>query len=265
MAPLRALYVDLDGTLLGRGASLFHDGAGAFTMAGARVVEACDRAGVELVIYSGRREAQVMEDARLLGCRAYVFEAGAAVVDAGERRWLTDPFVPDGATVWELIAATGAPDRLLERYAGHLEPHAPWHLGRQVSHLFRGLVDEAEANALVAPDGLRLVDNGAVVEHRDRGWRAYHLVPAGVSKGRAVGEHMAARGYAREECIAVGDSREDLTAAEAVGTFWLVANALAIDPSLREVVEGRRDVRVAAAGHGEGVREAVATELAERG
>ncbi len=265
MAPLRALYVDLDGTLLGRGASLFHDGAGAFTLAGARVVERCHDAGVELVIYSGRREAQVMEDARLLGCRAYVFEAGAAVVDGGERRWLTHPFLPGTATVWEQVAATGAPDRLLERFAGDLEPHAPWHLGRQVSHLFRGRVDEGEANALVAPDGLRLVDNGAVVEHADRGWRAYHLVPAGVSKGRAVAEHAVARAYAREECIAVGDSREDLTAAEAVGTFWFVANALAQDAALRALVGGRRDVRVAAAGHGEGVLEAIETELDERG
>ena len=265
MAPLRALYVDLDGTLLGRGASLFHDGAGTFSPAAVQAIEACHRAGVELVIYSGRREAQVMEDARLLGCRAYVFEAGAGLVDGGERRWLTHPFLPDGATVWEQVAATGAPDRLLERFAGHLEPHAPWHLGRQVSHLFRGLVDEGEANALVAPDGLRLVDNGVVTEHADRGWRAYHLVPAGVSKGRAVGEHMVARGYASSECIAVGDSREDLTASEAVGTFWFVGNALAQDAALRAVVKGRRDVRVAAAGHGEGVLEAVETELSERG
>ena len=54
---LRALYVDLDGTLLGRGASLFHDGEGAFTLIGARALEACARADVEVVIYSGRRQA----------------------------------------------------------------------------------------------------------------------------------------------------------------------------------------------------------------
>ena len=36
---------------------------------------------------------------------------------------------------------------------------------------------------------------------------------------------MRARGYAREECIAVGDSREDLDVAEVVGRFFLVANA----------------------------------------
>ena len=33
----------------------------------ARMLEACHRAGVEVVIKSGRREASVMEDAKLIG------------------------------------------------------------------------------------------------------------------------------------------------------------------------------------------------------
>ncbi len=61
---------------------------------------------------------------------------------------------------------------------------------------------------------------------------AYHLIPAGASKARAVARHMQARGYCPEECIAVGDSREDMEAAAVVGTFWLVANALERDPTL---------------------------------
>ena len=42
---------------------------------------------------------------------------------------------------------------------------------------------------------------------------------------------MRARGYAREECIAVGDSREDPEVAAVVGRFFLVANAVAGDAS----------------------------------
>ena len=63
--------------------------------------------------------------------------------------------------------------------------------------------------------------------------RAYHLIPRAASKARAVARHMQARGYAPEEVIAVGDSREDLGAAAVVGTFWLVANALEREPGLR--------------------------------
>ena len=50
---------------------------------------------------------------------------------------------------------------------------------------------------------------------------------------------MQARGYAREECIAAGDSREDMEAASVVGTFWLVANALERDPTLAAEIAGR--------------------------
>ena len=53
---LRCVYTDLDGTLLGHGASLFRDAEGGFSMAQARGLEACQRAGVEVVIMSGRRE-----------------------------------------------------------------------------------------------------------------------------------------------------------------------------------------------------------------
>ncbi|HMH47923.1 MAG TPA: hypothetical protein VK538_09440, partial [Solirubrobacteraceae bacterium] len=63
----RCAYVDLDGTLLGRGASLLHDGEGAISIDGVRAVQACLRADVEVVLMSGRRRAQVFEDARLLG------------------------------------------------------------------------------------------------------------------------------------------------------------------------------------------------------
>ena len=52
---LRCVYTDLDGTLLGSGASLFRDAEGGFSMAQARALEACQRAGVEVVIMSCRR------------------------------------------------------------------------------------------------------------------------------------------------------------------------------------------------------------------
>jgi phosphoserine phosphatase len=75
---------------------------------------------------------------------------------------------------------------------------------------------------------------------------------------------MQVRGYAPEDCIAVGDSREDLEAAGVVSTFWLVGNALERDPTLREAIAGRDNVRVAEGHHGAGVYEAVVTTLAER-
>ena len=91
---------------------------------------------------------------------------------------------------------------------------------------------------------------------------AYHLIPARASKARAVARHMQARGYGRGDCIAVGDSREDLDAASVVGAFWLVANALERDASLGSSLAGRAGVRVASEPYGAGVYEAVMTTLA---
>ena len=255
---IRCVYTDLDGTLLGKGASLFRTAEGDFTLLAARALEACHRAGAEVVIKSGRRRAQVMEDARLLGQSSYIFEVGAAMVIDGETTFLTGDFQPrDGESVHEQIAATGAPELLLSRYEGRLEYHAPFHLGREVSHVFRGSLDAREANELLAAEGhseLRLVDNGEI----EPGTHTFHLIPAGVSKAAAVSAHMRARGYAPEECVAVGDSREDLEVARVVGRLFLVANAVAGDTSAFSNVERTE------AAMSEGFYEAVIRTLAER-
>jgi phosphoglycolate phosphatase len=312
---MRCLYVDLDGTLLGPGGSIVHDAEGRFALEGIRALQACDRARAEVVLFSGRRQRTVFEDSRLLGLRAFIFEAGCGLVIDGELEWLTGGIVPspEDGSIFEQLEASGAPRLLLERYAGRLEYHTPWSVGREVSHLFRGLVDLAAVHAVLEEAGfgwLRLVDNGVVHEQMPpmtpdqaksavRGQRtlspggstlspggstlspggstlspggstlspdlpivrAYHLVPAAASKARAVARHMQIRGYAPEECIAVGDSREDLGAGELVATFWFVANALERDPTLSEDLGPR--VRVASTAYGAGVYEAVLRTLTE--
>jgi hydroxymethylpyrimidine pyrophosphatase-like HAD family hydrolase len=267
-----ACYLDLDGTLLGRGASLLHDGDGAVSLLGARALEALLRAGVEVVLMSGRRRAQVAEDARLFGQTSFIYEAGCVLVLDGEEQWLTGGLLPGDRSIYEQIEASGAPALLLASYPGRLEYHEPWSAGREISHVFRGLVDVSEADeALRAAGhgGLRLVDNGAVRRRSDAlsglpHVRGYHLIPATASKAAAVALHMRARGLRRETTFAIGDSREDLAVAEQVGVFWLVANAIESDPSLREALGAHDNVRVAEASHGGGVYEAVITTLAER-
>jgi hydroxymethylpyrimidine pyrophosphatase-like HAD family hydrolase len=91
--------------------------------------------------------------------------------------------------------------------------------------------------------------------------RGYHLVPAGAAKAAAVTLHRRARGYERAQAFAVGDSREDLACATEVDTFWLVANALERDPTLREALGVFANVRVCEKGHGPGVYEAVVSTL----
>jgi phosphoglycolate phosphatase len=267
---LRCVYTDLDGTLLGRGGSLFRDAEGQFSLMQARGLEACHRAGVEVVIMSGRREAQVMEDARLIAQSSYIYEAGCAVVIDRETTVLTGDRTSDGeATLFEEIEARGIPELLFGHFEGRLEHHSPWHTGRVHSHLFRGEVDVDEANRVLEEAGhrdLRLLDNGVIrtsmpgleVAH------AYHLVPKLVSKANAVAAHIRARQYEPEECIGIGDSIEDLEVAGTVGRFFVVANAPQRDPGLREAMAGYENVTLTDGSMGDGFYEAIVSTLARR-
>ena len=91
---------------------------------------------------------------------------------------------------------------------------------------------------------------------------AYHLLPAAASKANAVVFHMRVRGYAPEECIAIGDSVEDLGVAEVVGRFFVPANGPERDPALREAISTRPNVTVTEGRMGEGVYEAIVSTLA---
>ncbi|HSK50821.1 MAG TPA: HAD hydrolase family protein [Solirubrobacterales bacterium] len=269
---LRCVYTDLDGTLLGPGGVLFRDADGGFSMAQARALEACARADVEVVIMSGRREPQVHEAARLMGQRSYIYEAGCAFAIDGEKTLLTGDLAPseEHGSVYDQLEARGVPQALFERFPEHLEYHDPWHHGRVLSHLFRGKVDVAEANQLLAErgeDDLRLLDNGAIgtpMAAIDGPTHAYHLVPKLVSKANAVTAHARARGYDPADCIAVGDSVEDLEVAAAVGRFFVVANGPERDPGLRAALAAWDNVTVTEGRMGDGFYEAVVSTLMRR-
>ena len=70
---MRCVYIDMDGTLLGPGASLLRGADGRFSLLGVRALEACWRASVEVVLFSGRKQASVFEGSRLIGSAAYIF------------------------------------------------------------------------------------------------------------------------------------------------------------------------------------------------
>src|SRR5262249_23477500 len=152
-------------TLLGPGGSLLRGADGGFALDGVRALQACSRAEAEVVIYSGRRQGSVFENSRLIGSSAYIFEIGCGLVLHGEVEWLTDGSVPsaEAGSIYEQVERSGAPALLLDHFAGRLEYHTPWSIGREVSHLFRGAVDLAEAHEVLSRGGyawLRLVDNG---------------------------------------------------------------------------------------------------------
>ena len=90
-----------------------------------------------------------MEDARLMGQSSYIFEVGSGLVIDGEVTLLTGDRHPrEGETVHAQIAESGPPISAAA-LRGPARAAPPWSLDREVSHLFRGLVDVGEANDLL--------------------------------------------------------------------------------------------------------------------
>jgi hypothetical protein len=236
------LYTDLDGTLVARGGSVLADAAGAPSLVVAEQIVALARFGLEVVPVSGRGRLQLRELTQLLGWNAYIAEAGGILVhgtglDAEVRidhgLW-PDTLLAEGDTPFAAMNRAGAAEALIEAFPGRVEHYAPWQMDREVSLLLRGCLDAAEGQAVLETLELPLdlVDNGML---RSRGTltctdsppHAYHVVPRGVSKARAITRDLAWRGLGRENAAAIGDSATDLEMADAVGVMVLVDNAFA--------------------------------------
>lgn len=243
---MRAVYLDLDGTLLGADGNFLADAAGAPTDDGVRALEMLQHRAVPYVFVSGRSSARTAEAARMLGAAGSLGELGA--LHCGYP-------TGDGETVHDAISATGIPTRLLEREAG-LAAHPVSILGREGSHVLRGVVsaDAAEWVSRESGGSLRLADNGLIGPGETR---VFHLLPAEASKARAVAADIEERGCDPEACLSVGDSREDMEIARVVGTTALVANGRDAEPVLESLASFVTQAR-----HGAGVLEAIERWLA---
>lgn len=275
----KIVYTDLDGTMVGPGGSFFAAGDRSATDEPARALLDLHRAGVALVLVSGRTRPQLVEAARIFGADGWVAELGAVV---GWDGWRSHqvlggamPAAYAGRLPFEVMTSAGLPEALFGRWPGRLQWHAPWHDGHEADAMVRGLVDVAEVDAWLAAEGwgwLRLRDNGVLSAHRDwpgllpaaRPPHVYHLMADGLSKGAAVGWDLARRGLSGADAVAVGDSASDLGMAPYVGRTWVVANGAAaphMPPLLAAARSAGHDVRVAAGEVGVGWAEAVRDAL----
>lgn len=266
--PIDVLYCDLDGTLVGPGASLFASADGTTTLAGATAIRDLLEAGVRLVLVSGRTHQQMEESARMLGATGFIAELGGILA------WRETPREPwteersTGAftgtdTPFEAMVRTGAGGFLLEHYAGALEPHTPWSsLPRESTMLLRGYApDAADALAEAGYDWLEFLDNGVIprsfpgldVEEV----HAYHLVAKGVSKASGVRLHQERTGVDPARTAAIGDSPSDLELATVANRMFIVANGRR---GVGDDLSAYPNASFTQAAHGDGVAEAV-TEL----
>ena len=274
------VYTDLDGTMVGPHGNFFAAADHAPTLTPARALLELHRAGVALVLVSGRTRAQLVEAGLIFGADGFVAELGAVVGWNGGRSAEVlpgaMPAAYEGRAPLEVMTTAGLPDALFARWPDRLQWHAPWHAGHEADAMLRGRVDVAEVDAWLAAEGwdwLRLRDNGVLPERERPGLlpgptHVYHLMPDGLSKGAAVGWDLRRRGLSAADAVAIGDSAEDLGMAASVGRMWLVANGAAAPHMPALIAAARaagRDVRVAGGPLGLGWAEAVLSAVGATG
>ena len=275
---LKVIFTDLDGTLLGRGGSLFRLGDGTPTGAPAAALAEAHMRGVEVIPVSGRQIEHVEPVAWVIGARSYIAEVGAIVSlhtkESPRPRTikLFGECLPSENPPYETMICSGAVDLLLERNRGKLEFHTPWNEGRIASHLFRGNVHVAEENEALRKAGIdwcHLVDNGVIPRQYESlevsRVHAYHLLPYGTSKARAIREVIRRLGLRRQEAVSLGDSRADIETAAEVSAMFLLRHAVDLDPSIVKFAKQFDNVFVTEKPHGLGWAEAVELCLREKG
>jgi len=262
---VQVIYTDMDGTMLGPMGNFFLNIRREYTLRPARALVEALKKGVDIVPVSGRSRRQLKETVRIMGLRNYIAELGVELVyDQGREVIVnTGALGKECVDLYRLIMRSGAVDWLLSNYPRSIEPHTPWAEMRDCTPLFRGLLDLDEVNRVLDEryPGLVLVDNG-VLPRISRTLdvaelRAYHLMPKGVSKEKAVAEDMRLRGFKRSQSVAVGDSEADLAFAREVGVFFLVRNGLYSNPHLVSALEEYDNVVVTEDFLNEGWAEAV--------
>src|ERR1051326_154798 len=163
--PVRVVYTDLDGTMLGRGGAFVRRPDGALTSEPTKALLEALELDVDVVPATGRSLRGLLGDARMLGLRTVIAEMGAIIAYDLGREVVTNLGAYPGGE--EPPAAhmerSGAVSMLFDAFPGRLEHHTPWSAWRDYTQLFRGRVDTAEADRVLSEAGfswLALHDNG---------------------------------------------------------------------------------------------------------
>jgi hypothetical protein len=270
----RIVYTDLDGTMVGPRGSFWHTAGRELTDGPASALFELHRAGVPLVLVSGRTFEQVIEAARIFAADGAIAELGASVAwnaGRGSHR-LRGELPPEfgDRTPMSVMTELGVVDRLIAAHPGQLEWHAPWHATHSADALLRGRVDPLAVDAWLAAEGfgwLTLKDNGAIpatsrmtLAASPTPPRVFHLMPRGISKGAAIAWDLQRRGLERADAVAIGDSVSDLDMAPAVDRLWITANGAAVE-GMAGLLSAVPNVTVTGGPMGEGWSQAVRASI----
>lgn len=237
LAQVTTVYTDIDGTMLGEGASLILGDDGRPNMALCQAIVNLYAAGIDVVPITGRGRVVLGEVCRLCAFPRFSAELGA-VDSPGMGFGVPISYHPGdmpydqscGLTPYQVIEQSGVIERLIEEFGDYLDRH-PASKGRELSHIFMGRINPRQVQPVLDEVGLELtmVDNGPIkltAGHlKGEGpLHIYHVLPRNCTKGAAVARDMERHGIGSHQALAIGDACGDLSMGQAVDTFVLVAN-----------------------------------------
>ncbi|MCL4417718.1 MAG: HAD-IIB family hydrolase [Actinobacteria bacterium] len=238
---LKVIYTDLDGTLFNDQGCIIKDYEGNFYFEVVKLFERIAKRNWDIVLVSGRSKQQLRYNSMLIGVKNYITELGCELVhNFGEKAYVTfddkkyDYEITNcGKDLMNIIKI------LKEAFPNKIDSNLDWSVGRSFNALFFGDIDLGKANGILKDagyEGLVLVDNGfskIVKLNLDvERLRILNLMPEGVDKSSAIKLDKKLRSFKDENCIALGDSIEDLKMAPVVKYFFLMKDAVERDSDI---------------------------------
>ena len=235
---LKVIYTDLDGTLFNDQGCIIKDCEGNFYFEVVKLFESIAKKNWDIVLVSGRNKLQLRYNSMLVGVKNYITELGSELVhNLGEKVYVTFDnekynyeITKCGKDLVNIIKI------LKEVFPNKIDSNLDWSIDRTFNALFFGDVDLEKANKILKDagyGGLVLVDNGfskLVKLNLDvENMRIYNLMPRGVDKSSAIKLDKELRNFKDSNCIALGDSIEDLKMAPVVKYFFLMRDAIERD------------------------------------
>ncbi len=251
---LKVIYSDLDGTLFNDQGCIIKDARGKYYFEALNLLEKINEKEWDVVLVSGRNKYQLRYNAQMIGVSNYIAELGSELVyDLGKDVHVTfDNSRENFDITYEGKDLIRIMELLMSEFPEKIESRMEWSRYRSFNALFFGEIDLDKANKLLETEGygsLVLVDNGFsnLVDLRlnvDR-LHIYNLMPRGVNKANGVKLDKKLRGFKDENCIALGDSLEDLKMADEVKYFFLMKNALDHEDELEAELKKYNNVFIA--------------------
>ena len=250
---IKVVYTDLDGTMLNNKGCLIMDDESNYYLEAVEQLKNLSSKNIDVVIVSGRNKMQLKYNAQMMNLKNYIAEIGSEVVyDLGREVHVTydkSRLKYDFASLGPDLDAVA--NLLMNAFPMEIDYKPEWNRYRSTNVLFLGEVDLKKANKLLEENGYGdsvLINNGPTSLYPTNlnvnKVYFYNLMPKGVDKSSGLKLDKEIRHFSSKNCIALGDSLEDLKMAGEVSYFFLMNNNLHEEKDVLEVLPEYENVYI---------------------